>query len=183
MVRTDRGREIGTVLCLKTFQDVSEGVQLKPGQILSSDEQQSLTEQERLNQLGHEVLSTANQLVKELFLPIKFIDMETVSDPDSVILHLLMFGRIDLKPLQAALEERCRTQIILHDVTNPEALEEAATEDCSSCGEGGRCATGSCGSGGCGEGSCGSGGSTQAFQDNWRNYFAALRQGMERHHE
>lgn len=183
MVRTERGKETGTVLCLGSPQGLPAGLQLHPGQILGCIQQQEIVEQQRLNSLGQEVIKAANLIVNELFLPIKIIDVETVSDPDSVVLHLLLFGLVDLKALQTTLTRRCQVQVLLHDVTNPEALEEAAEGDCGSCGKNGGCESGSCGTGGCGAGSCGSGSSDRKFQDDWQDYFAELRKSMERRHE
>lgn len=181
MVRTERGREAGTVLCLGLPQGLPTRLQLHPGQILGDCQQHESSEQKRLNELGQEVLSTATQLTKELFLPIKFIDVEVISDPDTVVLHILQFGQVDLKTLQAGLTKRCLVQVMIHDVTNPEALEEATESGCGSCSSGSSCGEGGCGSGGCG--SCGSSDSPEKFQDDWQKYFAELRQGMERRHE
>ncbi len=183
MVRTERGKETGTVLCLGAPHGLPTGLQLHPGQILGYFQQQEEAEQQRLDSLGQQVIKVADLMVNELFLPIKIIDVETVSDPDTVVLHLLLFGQVDLKALQATLTQRCQVQVLLHDVTNPEALEEAAEDECGSCGKDGGCGSGSCGSGGCGSGSCGSGSSDREFQDDWQDYFAELRKSMERRHE
>jgi len=183
MVRTERGKETGTVLCLGTPQGLPAGLQLHPGQILGVYQQQELEEQQRLSQLGQEVISAAHLMVNELSLPIKIIDVETVSDPDTVVLHLLLFGQVDLNDLQTKLTQRCHIPILLHDMTNPEALEEAAEGGCGSCSKESGCGSGSCGSGGCGPGNCSSGTSGQKFQEDWQGYFAELRKSMERRHE
>lgn len=177
MVRTERGKETGTVLCLGSAQGLPNGLQLSPGQILGYYQQQEETEQ-RLNQLGQRVYHTANQLMKELFLPINLIDVEVVSDPDTVVLHLLQMGQVDLNVLQDELTKRCQVLVMIHDITNLEALEEAVESGCGSCGS-----DGGCGGGGCGSGGCGGSVSHQKFQDDWQKYFAELRQGMERRHE
>lgn len=183
MVRTERGKETGTVLCLGAPHGLPTGLQLHPGQILGYLQQQEEAEQQRLDSLGQQVIKVADLMVNELFLPIKIIDVETVSDPDTVVLHLLLFGQVDLKALQTTLTQRCQMQVLLHDVTNPEALEEAAEAGCGSCSKDGDCGSGSCGSGGCGPGNCSSGTSGQKFQDDWQDYFAELRKSMERRHE
>ncbi|HQR06894.1 MAG TPA: PSP1 C-terminal domain-containing protein [Gemmatales bacterium] len=179
MVRTERGKETGTVLCLASSHALPSGLQLHPGQILGYCQQQDESEQKRLNSLGQEVFSTAAQLMKELFLPIRLIDVEKVSDPDTFVLYVLQFGKVELKALQTELTKRCQVQVMIHDVTNLEALEEAAETGCGSCGN--ECGEGGCGSGACG--SCGSADSPQKFQDDWQKYFAELRQEMERRHE
>ena len=158
LVQTERGREAGTVLCLGTPHGLPTGLQLHPGKILGYFQQPEQAEEQRLNSLGQEAINAASLMVKELFLPIKIIDVETVSDPDTVVLHLLLFGQVELKGLQASLTQQCQIQVLLHDVTNPEALEEAAEGGCGSCSKDRGCDSGSCGSGGCGSGSCGSGG-------------------------
>lgn len=178
MVRTERGKETGTVLCPGSAQALPVGLQLNPGQILGFYQQQEETEDQRLNELGQEVYQAASQLMKELFLPIKLIDVEVVSDPDAVVLHLLQMGQVDLKMLEAEITKRCQVQVMIHDVTNPEALEDATETGCGSCAS-----EGGCGEGKCGSGACGSSDSPKKFQDDWQKYFAELRQGMERRHE
>ncbi|MFT3879302.1 MAG: PSP1 C-terminal domain-containing protein [Gemmatales bacterium] len=122
MVCTERGKETGTVLCMGSPQGLPSGLELHPGEILGEYQQQEASEQERLKLMSQEVFSTATQLTKELFLSIKLIDVETVSDPDMVVLHVLQFGQVELKMLQTELAKRCQVQVMIHDVTNPEAL-------------------------------------------------------------
>ncbi len=177
VVLTERGREAGTVLCKGSPPGLPSSLELPPGLILGEYQQQKPSEQERLNLLGREVYNSASQLMKELFLPIKLIDVETLNEPDTVVLHVLQFGKVELEKLQSELSSRYPVQVMIHDVTNPEALEEAAETGCGSCG------SGNCGEGGCGPRGCSSSDSPQKFQDVWQKYFAELRQGMERRHE
>jgi hypothetical protein len=179
MVRTERGKEAGTVLCKGSPHILPSGLQLHPGQILGKYDQHEQSDQERLRLLGQEVLGIATYLTKELFLPVKLIDVEAVSMPDSVVLHVLQFGQVDLKTLQMELSKRCQVQVMIYDVTNPEPLEVVSESGCGSCSNGG-CGEGSCGSGACG--SCSSSESPQRFQDDWQKYFTELRQVMERRH-
>lgn len=176
-VRTERGVEAGTVLCQNLTHGISPGLEPPLGQILSEFQELDRSQQVRLDLLGQKVFDVAAQVSKELFLPIKLIDVEAVCEPEAVVLHLLRFGHVDLHLLQTELAKRSQVNVILHDATNPEALEA----DCSSCGRCEENGESGCGTGACGQ--CGSAESAQTFKYDWQNYFAKLRHGMERRRE
>lgn len=185
IVRTERGLEEGLVLSTSIPIGVSSAIKFIPGVIIGrADEHQNrLAEQSVLN--PDKLFDEARETARELGLPLNIIDLEVLFEPITVVLHVLLYRAVDLSSLQVSLAARWSTRVIMQDVTNPEALSEAADTGCQSCGTGGGCGSEKCGSGGCSSGgSCGSGaGTSKQFQEQWKNYFAELRQGMERRSE
>ena len=176
MVRTERGRELGTVLSRSGSLGLPDEIKLTPGVILG------LPSDVREHEADAQVhFVEARQLAGELHLPLEIIDIELLSEPATAVLHVVYFGQIDASALQTELATRWQRRVLLHDMTNPEALEEAVEQGCQSCGSGGGCSD--CGSGGCSTGGCSSSASsTRQFQHDWKSYFAELRVGMERSH-
>lgn len=125
-----------------------------------------------------ELLACAESLCHEQNLPILVVDAEAVLEPVTFVLHLLRLGQVDERPLVAALSRQFQALVRVHDLT---ASAAADGDTCGICGAG-SCGSGGCGSGGCQTG-CASGCGTQApaeFERQWREYFAVLREQMER---
>lgn len=132
-----------------------------------------------------ELLACAENFCHGQDLPIVVVDAEAIWEPASFVLHLLRVGQGDERPLVAALSQQFKAPIRVHDLTAP-ASAEAAGAAHGSCGSGG-CGLDGCGSEGCGSGGCqtgcGSGCGTHTpveFDQQWREYFAVLREHMER---
>lgn len=190
LVRSDRGQEAGLVLCEGGGTSLPSGVQITPGLIIKPLVCEK-SECEAYWKKVNERFEDAQQLFKSLFVPMQLVDVELIIEPATVVLHVVQFAHVDLAGLEKQLWQRWQTNVLLHDITNAEALEEKTSSGggCGSCSSGG----GGCGSGGCGEGGgggCSTGGGCQSslsenrqFDRDWRDYFAELRQAMERRSE
>lgn len=183
LLRSERGQEAGIVLCEGSGANLPDGVQITPGLILqplACEKNQGDAHLKSVN----DRFEDAQQYFKSLFIPMQLIDLELIQEPATVVLHVVQFAHVDLHALEKQLQQRWQTRVMLHDMTNTEALEEAIEAgSCGSCGSG-------CGSGGCGEGGgCSTGGCQSSLSENrqferdWREYFAELRQAMERRSE
>jgi hypothetical protein len=184
VIRSERGRELGTLL--RTIDDVALPPSLRhvPGEIFALASHEDQRRAAELAALAGEAFDSARSLISQLCSTIEIVDLEAVDDPHTYVIHILRFGSPQLQSIQEALTSRLQAGIQLYDVTDPNALDrQAADEDnCGSCGsEGGGC--GKCGSkpGGCSSGgSCGSGcGTDKEFHHQWKDYFADLRTKME----
>jgi hypothetical protein len=181
LVRSERGQEAGLVLCEGSGANLPEGLKLTPGLIL-----QPMISTAPTHDIARDAqarFEDAQQFLKTLFVPLQLIDIELIDEPATVVLQIVQFAKVDLPALEQQLSQRWNTRVLLHSMTNAEALEETAEAGCGSCGSG-------CGSGGCGEGGGCSGGECQRsasgttqFDADWRAYFAELRQTMERRRE
>ena len=177
-VRSDRGIETGSVLCPSANQVLPQAIQHQPGEILGLEETQHEAQRDAMDELAITRYREARHLLKSLFLPLQVVDIEILSDPATVVMHVLQFSPCDFSGLQQQLCQRWQTQVLIHDITNPEALSETTTESgCGSCSSGG-CGSGGCGSGGCSTGSCSSHVAHETFQRDWQAYFAELRGHM-----
>lgn len=175
-VKSERGIESGSVLCPTTNRVLPVEINHQPGEILGILENSQLAPSQEQDELAVARYLEAKQLIKSLFLPIQVVDIEVLAEPATVVMHVLQFSACDFSSLQQQLCQRWQTQVLIHDITNPEAISEAADSGCGSCSSGNGCGSGNCGSGGCSTGSCGSSTDPQAFQKEWRSYFAELRQ-------
>lgn len=182
LVRSERGLETGTVLCQGVALGLPESIPHTPGVILGPLSPEHVSEQARLKAIASERYREARELIKSLFVPMQIVDIEVLTDPATVIVHVLVFGLVDFVPLQKQLSNRWQMAVIFHNMTNAEALEDAVEAGCSSCGSGGGCGSGECGTGGgCATGGCHSHSSSHGqFEKDWKAYFAELRAGMER---
>lgn len=181
VVRSERGRETGTILCQGAQLQWPAGLAHTPGIILGRHFEESATDREAHAALAQDRFHDAQHFLHSLFLPIQLIDVEVFTDPAHVVLHVLKVGEVDVLRVQKQLQDRWKVSVAIHDMTCPEALEEAVDSGCGSCSSGGGCGTGGCGSGGgCATGGCQHGDATPgSFDRDWRAYFAELRSGME----
>jgi cell fate regulator YaaT (PSP1 superfamily) len=172
VLHTRRGVEVGTVLSGAAggygdaWSDPLAGELLRPA--TPADEAPGAD--------PAEAFATARQLAADLGLAIEVIDVETVAEPPTVVLHYLGRPGADLRPFVSGLARHYAASVELLDLTAPAAEEHG----CGSCGSGG------CGSGGCGDcgsgGGCGSGcgaGKAEEFARDWQAHFAELRARMD----
>jgi hypothetical protein len=191
VIRSARGVELGEVLRRDSLDLVSamEKVGDGPGaagELLTGGtvlRRATPADQARVIALANQcsaLLACAESFCHEQNLPIVVVDAEAILEPASFVLHLLRLGQADERPLVTALSLRFQAQVRVHDLTAP-AVAEAGAVGCGSCGSAG-CGAGGCNSSGCQTG-CASGCGSQTpaeFEQHWRDYFAGLREQMER---
>ncbi len=168
VVHTPRGVEIGRVLREATAGHARFLPNTTLGRLLRlaglDDERQARTLAER----GGRLLARAGALAGEWGLPLEVLDAEVLLDGEHAVLHQVRAAACDVRPLVSTLSREFDLRVSLADLAAPPEEEHG----CGHCGSG---ACGSCGSGGCG--TCGSA-DPHAVQE----YFAGLRQQMERRH-
>ena len=177
VVRTHRGVEAAEVLRpaapghARFLPNTTVGELLRP---LSADDERA---EAALRERGRAFLGRAAALAAAMGLPLEVLDVEMQLDGEHAVLHHLRWGDCDVRPFVSTLSREFSLHVLLTDLTRsgasaPHAEEDEEEEGCGRCGSGGGC--GSCGSrGGCG--SCGS-----AEPESVRDYFAGLRERMER---
>jgi hypothetical protein len=171
VVRTHRGLEIGRVLREATPRHATFLPNTTVGPLLrraGPDDEQTA---EGMAERGRRLFDRGRRLAEELGLPLELIDAELLLDGEHGVLHLLRFADCDVRPFVSGLSREFELHIQLTDLVRPAAEEEHAGCGREGCGRGaGGCST--CGAGGCG--SCGAG------ADDLKQYFAELREKMER---
>lgn len=175
IVSTERGKETGTVLKRLSHHHVLSGLQGQIGKLIGPEQQFNNNGQDAREVVAQKTFDRARAVAKELFLPVSIIDVEVTSDLSTAIIHLVHYGQLNLAAIQGLLTDRCGMPVLLHDLTNPEILEELQENGCSNCGNG--CGSGEGGS--CSTGSCSSNLSPHQFHIDWQQYFAELRKKME----
>lgn len=174
VVRTERGKEQGTVLAKFLPKGLPSDLRVNPGVILEAP---SAVVDQSDGTIAELLFEEARQLARQLALPLNVIDLELLEEPATVVIHVLLYDNVDTTALQQSLTNRWQRRVMFHDMTNPESLEETAERGCQSCGSNGGCGGGQCESGGCSN-SCGSGTSSQVrqFQHDWKSYLTEMRQ-------
>lgn len=175
VVQTQRGLEVGRVLCPATprhaqmLADAWHGQLVRP---VNPEDERRLNEfQERSQTLFEE----CQRWTAELGLPLTILDVELLFDGKQAILEYVSRSECDLGPLLDAITARYCLRLEPRNLT---AAPEANGHGCGrpDCGGGaGGCDT--CTTGGCGSG-CGSPDLVRDVQ----SFFAGLRQNMEAQH-
>jgi hypothetical protein len=173
IVRSDRGWEAGTVLREAEPLVLPKGINPVPGTLLGYLQSK---DEARLLQLGAQANELFGLMRTALVdLPVEIMDVEVVAEPERAVVHYLRLAALDTDLLETRLRACCPCDVLIHDLTSPEALETEAS-GCGDCGSG--CSDKSDGQG-CSGGTCGSGcGSKREFDSQWRAYFAELREKM-----
>jgi len=167
VVRTQRGLEIGTVLCAATPRHTRLLPDAFVGELLRcatpEDEQIAAGTHERAQRLYQD----ARRLAAELGLPLEVLDVEVLLDGHQVTLYFLRWAECDERPLVSALSKKYEALVALRDLALPAGASACGKPDCGS----GGCST--CGSGGCS--TCGS----KTLSKEVQEYFASLRRKMD----
>lgn len=181
VVRTDRGLEVGRLLRAVS---AGEGVlpyRPPPGEITRVVAPADRRLLEELDAAARDLANEARQLAGELALPLEVLEAEPLLEPRGFLLHILRFADADLRPFTSQLSRRHGAAIHFYDLTQPSVEQREDDPGCGSCSSGG------CGEGGCGSCSTGGGCSTGCgtasparFNEEWREYFAELREQMGR---
>lgn len=140
VIRSQRGLEIGVVLCEAGPQKLIE--HLPSGQLLRLADRDDLEADSRVRQRGRQLFEDARREAVDLGLPLEVLDVELTLDGTAAVIHYLKVGDGDPRPFMDRLADKYHLRISLHDVAPVKAVGP------SGCGSGG---CGACGSaGGCG---------------------------------
>ena len=170
VIRTDRGVELGSVLCdarprhARLLEDEPAGELLR--RATPEDEQIAQGARER----GRRLFDDARRLAADLGLPLEILDVEVLLDGHQVTLFFLRAADCDERPLVSALSKKYEVLVSLRDLALPAGASACGKPDCKQ--DSGGCTT--CTTGGCSTG-CGS----KALTKEVVEYFAGLRQKME----
>jgi hypothetical protein len=175
VIQSERGKELGTVLMRTDELALPPSLNHIPGEIIGPAEQADETNAQALAEKSVVAFGQARTIVRELAPSLEIIDVEVIGEPDAYVFHLVRFDEAPLQTIQDALSQCFHGKILFHNVSD--WSNKVAEVSCGAEG----CGSGNCSSkGGCANGTCGSGcGSSKAFPDQWRAYFAQLREQME----
>ncbi|HYT91439.1 MAG TPA: PSP1 C-terminal domain-containing protein [Gemmataceae bacterium] len=173
VVRSQRGLEMGVVLCQATPRHARLLNTAPVGELVRRAGPQDEETVARLRAAAHRLFEDSRRLAADLGLPIEILDVELLLDGKQAVVQHLQWADCDPGPLVEALVQREGFVVSLENLALPQEPAEEAHGGCGEpgCGraDGGGCS--SCGSGGCS--SCGSG------KVEMTAYFAHLRAQME----
>jgi cell fate regulator YaaT (PSP1 superfamily) len=167
VVRTVRGREIGTALCEAKTADSPLGAIERT----ATDDDRAT--QARADALADHVLADATNANE---YPVVFADAESTLD-GLVLLHVLPLDACDLSARLRELGDTFGVRVSLIDLSTKQTLPDAPDAHDGHCGKP-NCGEGNCSTtGGCSSGSCSRGAVKDAGE--LTDYFQSLRSQME----
>jgi hypothetical protein len=175
VVQTQRGLELGAVLCPATTGHIQLLADTSAGRIVRRAEPADDEALRRWQLLGRQIFDDSRNMAGSLALPVEIVDVEILLDGSSAVIQFLGSAADDHEPLVRMLQDKFSLTVLMESLTltaAPEAEEHehgCGKPDCGKAGGGG-CT--SCGTGG-GCSSCGSG------KVDMKAYFAHLRGKME----
>ena len=116
IARTDRGLEIGEVLCEATPEATASIKDPGAGQILremTADDRHELT---RLRQQAKEQYATCRQHVERLGLKMQLVDVEHLFGGERIIIYYLADTRVDFRELVRVLAGEFQTRIEMRQI-------------------------------------------------------------------
>lgn len=116
VARTDRGLEVGEVLCIATESAVAQLVDPVKGPILRSMSAEDENEVFRLRSQERSEWDKCRDHVEQHKLDMKLIDVEHIFGGERIIIYYLAEGRIDFRELVRALAAEFQTRIEMRQI-------------------------------------------------------------------
>jgi cell fate regulator YaaT (PSP1 superfamily) len=116
IARTQRGLEVGEVLCEATDHVVANMSDPKGGQILREQNDEDVRELRRLAEQEEREHAACRAGITELELDMKLVDVERLYGGERVIVYYLAEGRIDFRQLVKNLAKEFQTRIEMRQI-------------------------------------------------------------------
>ena len=116
IARTDRGLEVGEVLCEATDHVVANMTDPKNGQILHEQSDEDVRELRRLFEQQQREHELCRSRIAELSLDMQLVDVERLYGGERVVVYYLAEGRIDFRQLVKNLAKEFQTRIEMRQI-------------------------------------------------------------------
>jgi cell fate regulator YaaT (PSP1 superfamily) len=116
VARTDRGLEIGEVLCDATPEAVGDIKDPGAGQILREMTAEDRIELSRLGQQAREQFDVCQKNIERLGLKMKLVDVEHVFGGERIVVYYLAESRVDFRELVRVLAGEFQTRIEMRQI-------------------------------------------------------------------
>jgi cell fate regulator YaaT (PSP1 superfamily) len=116
ILRTNRGLEVGEVLCEATEQAVQQIQDPGQGQILREMTQDDVVEQAHIQSREREEFETCRKHVERLRLDMELVDIEHVFGGERIVIYYLAEQRIDFRELVKQLASEFQTRIEMRQI-------------------------------------------------------------------
>jgi cell fate regulator YaaT (PSP1 superfamily) len=116
VVRTERGLEIGQILCPATPHAVELIAEPTRGRIIRLLTEQDCAERERLRSVEERELETCARFVQQRSLQMELVDVEHVFGGERIIFYFLAEKRVDFRELVKDLAREYQTRIEMRQI-------------------------------------------------------------------
>jgi cell fate regulator YaaT (PSP1 superfamily) len=116
VARTNRGLEIGEVLCEATEQAVSQLTNPVQGQILRQTTYEDANELNHIRAKEREEFEVCKKHVSGLHLPMSLVDLEHVFGGERIVIYYLAEERVDFRELVKQLAAEFQTRIEMRQI-------------------------------------------------------------------
>lgn len=131
VARTERGTEIGTVLCEATPVAVDSLTEPTAGRILREVNQEDLTQWEHMQTLTSDDLTICQRCIDALGLVMDLVDVERLLGGERVVVYYVADGRVDFRQLVRDLAGEFQTRVEMRQIgVRDEAKLMADYGDC-----------------------------------------------------
>jgi len=139
VVRSDRGTEVGTVLCEATPTAIDAMEEPTAGRIIRSLTSDDTHQWQHLEAKVAEDLQQCQQCVDSLKLPMQLVDVERILGGERLVVYFLAEGRVDFRQLVRDLAKHFQTRIEMRQIGVRDEAKLLA--DYGDCGQPICCAT------------------------------------------
>lgn len=131
VARTERGQELGEILCPSTPQAVSHLPEPTGGEILRAMTAEDCRQEERIKENSRKQFETAGRLVADHHLAMQLVDVEPLFGGERIIFYFLADKRVDFRELVRSMAREFQTRIELRQIgVRDEAKLKADYGDC-----------------------------------------------------
>ncbi|MDA0660354.1 MAG: regulatory iron-sulfur-containing complex subunit RicT [Planctomycetota bacterium] len=116
VARTNRGMEVGEVLCEASEQAISNLKNPTHGQILRAMTSEDLNEASHIRAQEADEFTTCKRMVAELGLQMELVDMEHLFGGERIVIYYLAEDRIDFRDLVKQLAAEFQTRIEMRQI-------------------------------------------------------------------
>jgi cell fate regulator YaaT (PSP1 superfamily) len=116
VLRTDRGIEVGEVLCPATPQAVAAIPEPTRGEILRVATQEDRAKLKQLRDLRDMDYSAGTRLIAHHHLPMQLVDVERIFGGERIVFYFLSENRVDFRELVKSMAREFHTRIELRQI-------------------------------------------------------------------
>jgi len=131
VARTERGSELGTVLCEATPVAIDAMSETVEGKILRPCTSDDVTQWHRLKSMTEQLMATCQRCVNALHLEMELVDVEQILGGERVVVYFMAPQRVDFRQLVSDLAREFQTRIEMRQIgVRDEAKVLADYGDC-----------------------------------------------------
>lgn len=116
VVRSERGLELGEILCEATERAVQTLAEPTGGQVLRAATREDLLDAQRLQEQEREEFQTCQQFIRNRNLQMELVDVEHLFGGERIIFYFLAEKRVDFRELVKDLAHEYQTRIEMRQI-------------------------------------------------------------------